>query len=119
MLTNSITVLTLFFVQVKKLVLFDPHKFKYLDSMLDPRVEVDNQEQKRRQEAVISLTWLKRSCEFILFFLSKFIDPVRFHMSITHHYYLFYDFNWVSAFVRTKTYIIVEFIRLCKIFGSF
>lgn len=62
---------------MRKFVLLDPNKFRYLDSLIDPEVEVDNKEKKKRADAVLSLTWLKRIMDFIHHFLSNFVLEVR------------------------------------------
>ncbi|OQR67552.1 glycolipid transfer protein-like [Tropilaelaps mercedesae] len=61
--------------KVKKIVACNPEKFSFLDAIIDPAVKVEKKEVKRRKDAIMSLTWLKRSCEFVFYFLTKFTDP--------------------------------------------
>ena len=72
-------------------MLLDPIKFRYLDAIIDPNVEVDNKEKKKRAEAAISLTWLKRIMDFILYFLSTFVLEVR-----------FIELNWSQILIKEK-----------------
>lgn len=59
--------------RVKKLVVPEAEKFRYLDAILDPAVEVDNKDKKKRNDAATSLTWLKRIMDFCYSFLSDFV----------------------------------------------